>query len=310
MKLGIIVPCYNEEAVLPETARRLTKVLDTLREKNKISENSKIYFIDDGSNDCTWTMIKELTKGQSFISGIKLSRNRGHQNALQAGLLTAEGDALISIDADLQDDTNVIEEMVDRYNQGFDIVYGVRSLRNKDTKFKKFSAEIFYKFMQFIGVNIVYNHADFRLMSRRSLEGLRHFKEVNLFLRGIIPLIGYKSTKIYYNRNERFAGETKYPLKKMIAFALDGITSFSTVPLRLISVLGFLVFIFTLIMSFWILYVKVARNEGVPGWASTVLPVYFIGGIQIFCVGIIGEYLGKIYQEVKGRPMFIIEEIT
>lgn len=310
MKLSIIAPCYNEEEVLEETTGRLLELFTRLTERGKISAGSKIYFVDDGSRDRTWEIIEKLAGEHAAVSGIKLSRNRGHQNALLAGLFTAQGDALVSIDADLQDDITVIETMLDEFSGGCDIVYGVRKQRDSDTKFKKLTAQAFYKLMHIMGVDIVYNHADYRLMSRRAVEHLKEFKEANLFLRGIIPLLGFKSARVYYDRTERLAGKSKYPLKKMLAFAWDGITSFSVLPLRIITVMGFITSIFTFAMICWILAVKFITGQAVPGWASTVLPIYFLGGIQILSIGVIGEYLGKVYEESKGRPRFIIEKVV
>ncbi len=308
MTLAIVVPCYNEEAVLGETAHRLLELLGRLIASGRIDAHSTICFVDDGSKDHTWELIEKRASESLHVKGIKLSRNRGHQNALLAGLFSVEGDAIISIDADLQDDISVIETMVDRHLEGYDVVYGVRKERTVDTPFKRASAEGFYKLMRLMGVDIVYNHADYRLLSRRALEALKEFKEVNLFLRAMVPLVGYQSAQVFYDRAERFAGESKYPLKKMLAFAWDGITSFSVMPLRLITATGFIIFIATLLMSAWVLGVKLFSDEAVPGWASTVLPIYFIGGIQVFALGIVGEYIGKIYMETKERPRFIIEK--
>jgi len=308
MQLSIVLPSYNEEEVLQETASRLLSLFETLIRKNKISDASRICFVDDGSKDKTWSIIETLSQDHLHVSGIKLSRNRGHQNALLAGLYTVEGDIVISIDADLQDDITIIEEMIDSYNEGNDIVYAVRKERTTDTAFKRATAEGFYKIMHLMGVDIVFNHADYRLMSRRAIEHLKEFKEVNLFLRAMIPLVGFQSSSVYYDRAERFAGESKYPLRKMLSFAWDGITSFSVMPLRFITATGFLIFIATIIMSSWVLGVKLFSEEAVPGWASTVLPIYFIGGIQVFSIGIVGEYIGKIYMETKERPRFIIEK--
>ncbi|MGR9108870.1 MAG: glycosyltransferase family 2 protein [Gammaproteobacteria bacterium] len=310
MKLGVVVPCYNEEEVLPETARRLLALLSKMISAEKIGPDSKIYFVDDGSSDRTWSIIDGLSERDSRISGIKLARNCGHQNALLAGLFTAGGDALISIDADLQDDIKVMEEMVEQFHKGAQIVYGVRKQRSSDTFLKRFTAQGFYRLMKLLGGESIYNHADYRLMSRRAIEELKKFKEVNLFLRGLIPLIGFRSSVVYYDRAERFAGKSKYPWKKMIGFALNAITSFSIVPLRLITLTGFLVFCGTIVISFWVLYVRFFTSTAVPGWASTVLPIYLISGIQIVCIGIVGEYLGKIYREVKERPRYIIEKLT
>ena len=308
MKLGIVVPCYNEEEVLPETARRMLALHSGLVSADRIDADSKIFFVDDGSNDRTWSIIEELSQQHANIAGIKLARNCGHQHALLAGLYTAEGDALVSIDADLQDDVSVIETMVEDFHNGVHIVYGVRKQRDSDSFLKRVTAQTFYRLMKLLGAESIYNHADYRLMSRRAIEELKQFKEVNLFLRGLVPLIGFNSSIAYYDRAERFAGESKYPLKKMIALALDAITSFSIVPLRLITLTGFLVFFATILIMIWVFYVRLFTTSAVPGWASTVLPIYFISGIQILCIGVIGEYLGKIYSEVKQRPRYIIEK--
>jgi len=309
MQLGIVVPCYNEEEVLPETAGRLLELLERLMAAGNISESSKIWFVDDGSRDRTWEIIESLTGDNRHIGGIRLSRNRGHQNALMAGLLTVEGDALVSVDADLQDDVSIIEQMVARAHEGADIVYGVRRSRGTDTPMKRGTAQLFYRLIRWLGVETVYNHADFRLMSRRAVEALRTFGEVNLYLRGIVPLIGYQSVTVEYDRAARFAGVSKYPIKKMIALAVDAVTSFSAVPLRLIGFLGFVIFFGTVIVSLWVLWIRLFTDRAVPGWASTVLPLYFVGGVQILCIGIIGEYLGKIYVEVKARPRYVIDKI-
>jgi glycosyltransferase involved in cell wall biosynthesis len=308
MKLAIVLPSYNEEAVLDETASRLLALFDNLIKNDIIDISSRICFIDDGSKDRTWDIIEDLAERHEHINGIKLSRNRGHQNALLAGLFTVDGDALISIDADLQDDITVIETMVKSFKNGNDIVYGIRKERKTDTHFKRSTAQGFYKLMHLMGVDIVYNHADYRLMSRRAIEELKQFNEVNLFLRAMVPLIGFNTDNVYYDRSERFAGESKYPIKKMLSFAWDGITSFSVMPLRFITATGFLIFFATLFMSIWVVGVKLFTNEAVPGWASTVLPIYFIGGIQVLSIGIVGEYIGKIYMETKKRPRFIIEK--
>lgn len=304
--LYIVIPCYNEEEVLRETARQLLKKIDSM--SGKISSDSRIVFVNDGSKDRTWDIIKELHEANSVYSGVNLSRNRGHQNALLAGLMTVKNycDMAISMDADLQDDIQAIDEMVDRYYEGYDIVYGVRSKRDTDTFFKRFTAEGFYKIMSRLGADTVYNHADYRLMSRRALEGLAEFKEVNLFLRGIVPMIGYSSTSVYYARNERFAGESKYPLKKMLAFAFEGITSLSTKPIRMIVMLGSVILGISALMLIW----SVAgffRGTTVPGWASIMVSIWGIGGMLILSLGVVGEYIGKIYLETKERPRYIIE---
>ena len=306
--LYVVVPCYNEEEVLPETSRRLGEKLDALEATGRISKDSRVLFVDDGSKDRTWQLISGLHQKDDRFGGVKLSRNRGHQNALLAGLMTAKDlcDAAISMDADLQDDINAMDRMLDAFETGCDIVYGVRSSRKKDTFFKRATAQGFYKFMKLMGVDIVYNHADYRLMSRRALEGLADYDEVNLFLRGIVPLIGYKSTTVEYERAERFAGESKYPLKKMLAFAIDGITSFSVKPLRLITNAGIVVFLISLVMLLYTLISWIAGHT-VTGWTSTLASIWMIGGIQLLSLGVIGEYIGKIYNETKQRPRFIID---
>ena len=310
-RLYIVVPCYKEEAVLPETSRRLREKLEALIKQGKIDRNSRILFVNDGSKDRTWPLIEQYHKeAPEFFSGINLSRNRGHQNALLAGLSTAvtRADMVISMDADLQDDINAVDAMIDEYHNGYDIVYGVRSKRETDTFFKRFTAEGFYKIMQALGVDIVFNHADYRLMSRRALEGLMQFSEVNLFLRGIVPQIGYPSTTVTYARAERFAGESKYPLKKMIAFAADGITSFSVKPIRLVFFAGVFIFLCSLVMFIYAIITK-AAGKSTSGWSSLMASIWMLGGIQLLGLGIVGEYIGKIYNETKRRPRFIIEQI-
>lgn len=306
-RLSVIVPCYNEEAVLPETISRLESKLKELIELNYITGKSRVYFIDDGSRDMTWAIIEQATKKKEFFMGIKLSRNYGHQNALLAGLFNAKGDVFISIDADLQDDIQIFDVMLDHYANGAEIVYGVRSKRKQDSIFKKYTAEYFYRLMRFFGVDIIFNHADYRLMSSRIVEELKAFKEVNLFLRGLIPLLGFPYEIVEYERTARFAGESKYPLHKMLALAWNGISSFSSIPLRVISWMGMIVFFISIFMSIWVLSVKLFTDSAVPGWASSVLPIFFLGGVQILSIGVIGEYLAKIYMEVKSRPRFIIE---
>lgn len=306
--LYVVIPCYNEEEVLNETTKQLKKKMSSLIKSNKISKDSKIMYVDDGSKDKTWEMIESISNKEPLFTGVKLSRNRGHQNALLAGLMTAKkyADMVISMDADLQDDINVIDNMIDEYYLGYEIVYGVRSSRKKDTWFKRNTAQGFYWFMKKMGVDIVYNHADCRLMSKRTLDELENFDEVNLFLRGIVPLIGFKSTVVTYERNERFAGESKYPLKKMLSFAFDGITSFSIKPIRLIlnsgiifSVISFIIFVYCIIQKF--------LGNTVEGWTFIVCSIWLIAGIQLISLGVIGEYIGKIYNETKRRPRFIIE---
>ena len=307
--LYLVIPCYNEEEVLNVTAQKLLPKINLMIENKTISKDSKILFINDGSKDKTWSIIEELHKKNNIFSGINLSRNRGHQNALLAGLMTAKevADLTISLDADLQDDVDVIDKFVEQYYSGSDIVYGVRSSRQSDTFFKRTTALTFYKLMSTLGVDVIYNHADYRLMSKRALEGLSEFKEVNLFLRGIVPLIGYKSSIVEYERHERLAGESKYPLKKMIAFALDGITSLSIKPIRIITGLGFFIFFFSFIALAYTLIVKFF-GETITGWTSLVLSIWLIGGIQLLSLGVIGEYIGKIYNETKRRPRFIISD--
>lgn len=305
--LSIVVPCYNEQEVLPETNRRLLALLDRLAEQGLVNDKSGVYYVDDGSRDKTWPLIETLAGQDTRSRGIKLSRNRGHQAALMAGLLTVEGDALVSIDADLQDDVNAIEQMVREYIAGYEVVYGVRDSRATDTAFKRQTALAYYGLLKRMGVDLVHNHADFRLMGRRAIEALRSYGEVNLFLRGVVPLIGYKATSVKYDRAERFAGESKYPLRKMLAFALEGITSFSIVPLRLITMVGILISVFSFLMIIFIIYGTMVLKAVIPGWASSVVPIYFLGGIQLLSIGIIGEYVSKIYLETKGRPRFFIE---
>lgn len=307
--LYLVIPCYNEQEVLPETSKQLLEKMTGLIKAGKINDKSKIVFVNDGSKDRTWELIEELHKENPIFQGIKLSRNKGHQNALLAGLMTVKEhcDMAISLDADLQDDIDAIDAMVDKYYEGNDIVYGVRNARDTDTAFKKKTAQGYYKILKFLGVDIVYNHADYRLMSKRALEGLESFKEVNLFLRGIVPMIGYKSDCVYYARKERFAGESKYPLKKMLAFAWEGITSLSVKPIRMIMALGSLIFLVSIGILIYSL-VRFFMGDTITGWTSTVISIWAIGGLQLLAIGIIGEYIGKIYLETKERPKFIIEK--
>lgn len=308
-KLYIVIPCYNEQEVLPETEKRLTVKLKDMISRKLISEESKIVFVDDGSKDTTWNMICEMHQRNSLVQGIKSSRNRGHQNTLLAGLMTVkdECDMAVSMDADLQDDIEVLDQFVQKFYDGCDIVYGVRSSRKKDTFFKKFTAQGFYKMMSAMGVDIVYNHADYRLMSRRALNELSNYKEVNLFLRGIIPMIGFQTDVVPYERAERFAGESKYPLKKMISFAVDGITSLSIKPIRFICGLGFMVFFISIILLIYCIVGSFAGNT-VPGWATIMVSIWALGGLQLLSIGIIGEYIGKVYLEVKERPRYIVDQ--
>lgn len=308
-RLAIVVPCYNEEEVIDETIKQLTGVLSDLIIKKKITNDSFLMFVDDGSKDKTWDKIEAANFRAKHVRGLKLAGNVGHQNALLAGLLHVKDmcDATVSIDADLQDDVAVIEQMVDLLDSGCDIVYGVRSSRKTDTFFKRTTAQGFYKVMKAMGVKSVYNHADFRLMSKRAVEGLSEFRERNLFLRGIVPTIGYKTDCVYYERKERMAGESKYPLKKMISFAFDGITSFSTKPMTFIMELGIAMIVFCFIMAIYSL-VRHFQGNVVTGWTSLWLAMWFIGGVITFSIGLVGEYIGKIYLEVKDRPRYIVEK--
>ena len=308
--LYVVIPCYKEEEVLPETARRLKSKMAALVEQGRIAPDSRVMFVNDGSKDRTWEIIARLHQENRLFSGVNLSRNRGHQNALLAGLMTAMNfaDMVISMDADLQDDIEAMDAMVDAYHNGYDIVYGVRSSRKTDTFFKRFTAESFYKLMKLLGADIVFNHADYRLMSKRALQGLSEFREVNLFLRGIVPQIGYPWTTVEYERAKRFAGESKYPLKKMLSFAFDGITSFSVKPLRLILFLGAVIFALSLVMLLWTL-IRWIAGATVSGWASLMCSIWMIGGIQLLALGVIGEYIGKVYSETKARPRYIIERV-
>jgi len=307
--IGIVLPCYNEELVLNETSNKLIEIINDLISKALISEKSFAVFVDDGSKDNTWKLIEEKSANYFCIKGLKLAGNVGHQNALLAGLTIYkdDADALISIDADLQDDVSVIEEMVLKYINGADVVFGVRKERKTDSFFKRNSALFFYSLMKRMKVNIIHNHADYRLCSSRVLNALCEFNEVNLFLRGIIASIGFNKEYVYYNRLERFAGESKYPLKKMISFAWNGITSFSNYPLKIVTITGFGIFFICIVLTLYALLSLYSHNV-VPGWLSTVLPMYFLGGIQLFCFGIIGEYIGKIYSEVKKRPRYFIDK--
>ena len=310
-RLYIIIPCYNEEKVLPITAAEFKEKVEYLSSKEKISSDSKVLFVNDGSKDATWSIIEKLSLEDPVYEGLSLSRNRGHQNALLAGLMEAKerADITISIDCDGQDDINAMDQMVDEYLGGAEIVYGVRSKRDTDTFFKRFTAESFYKVMKWMGAESVYNHADYRLVSSRVLKEFANFKEVNIFLRGMFPLVGFKSTCVYYERNERIAGESHYPLRNMVALALDGITSLSIKPIRIITGSGAVI---SLIAFALIIYALISYFTGnaVSGWSSTLIATSFIGGIQLISLGIIGEYIGKIYMETKQRPRFIIEERT
>lgn len=307
--LYIVVPCYNEEEILCSTIEKLQKLLACMIEEKKVADTSRLLFVNDGSSDSTWSIIsKKHTESNSFVCGINLSGNVGHQNALFAGVMCAKenADMSISIDADLQDDINVIPEMVSRYMNGDDIVYGVRRQRDTDTWFKRNTALMFYKLMKALGVKSVYNHADYRLMSKRAMCQLEKYSECNLFLRGIVPLLGYKSSSVYYDRSARLAGESKYPLRKMLNFAIDGITSFSVKPLRLLTLAGFIFVLVSISVSIWALVVLL-RHETVQGWTSLIISMWFIGGVLLMGMGIVGEYIGKMYMEVKGRPRYNID---
>ena len=308
IRLAIVVPCFNEEEVLPETSRRLLSMLTGLQDRQLASTDSSVHFVDDGSKDGTWALIESLAATDDRVHGIKLSRNRGHQPALLAGLLSVQGDAVVSIDADLQDDVSVIEGMVQAFAAGAEVVYGVRDSRQTDSAFKRSTALMYYGLMRKLGVDLVHNHADFRLLGRRAVEALRQYGEVNMFLRGIVPLIGFRAATVKYDRAERFAGVSKYPLRKMLTFAIEGITSFSIVPLRMITLLGFLVSGLSFAMIVFIIYGTLVLQAVIPGWASSVVPIYFLGGIQLLSIGILGEYVAKIYLETKQRPRYVIEK--
>lgn len=305
--LTIIVPCFNEEAVLEKSTETFMALLKRMIIDGQISKNSHVLFVDDGSKDNTWTLISRFASSSSLIRGIKLSRNRGHQNALLAGLLEAEGDLMVSVDADLQDDINTIMEMVKSANNGAEIVYGVRSSRETDSLFKRISAETFYRFLRALGVEVVFNHADFRLMSRRAVESFRQFGEVNLFLRGMVPMLGFRADVVFYERAARLAGESKYPLRKMLSLAWEGVTSLSVQPLRFITLIGVLVSVISFLGGLWVL-LSALSGHSIEGWASVMLGIFLLGGIQLLALGVIGEYVGKIYVETKKRPRFIIEE--
>lgn len=309
--LYVVIPCYNEEEVILETTERLTKKMNKLISDKKISESSKVMYVNDGSKDNTWQLIEQIHSKDKMFCGVCLSRNRGHQNALLAGLMTAKqyADIVISMDADLQDDINAIDEMIDKYYEGAEIVYGVRNSRKKDTWFKRTTAQGFYKFMKLMGVDVVFNHADYRLTSKKVLDELEKYHEVNLFLRGIFPLIGFKTEIVYYERNERFAGESKYPLKKMLHFAWDGITSFSVKPIKMVLSVGVIMFIISLMVMIYSFIVKLLGIT-VSGWTFIVCSIWLVAGIQMLSIGLIGEYIGKIYSETKERPRYTIEKIV
>ncbi|HZG71703.1 MAG TPA: glycosyltransferase family 2 protein [Chondromyces sp.] len=306
--LTIVVPCYNEEEILPMTFYELSNLLRDLKSEKRVSPHSKILFIDDGSKDRTWQMIYKKSLEDEHIRGLKLSRNVGHQNALLAGLFAAKdaSDCVVSIDADLQDDIHVIKQFLKKYEEGYEVVYGVRRKRETDTFFKRTTAEGFYKLMKKMGVDLIYNHADYRLMSKKALQELEKFKEANLFLRGIVPLIGFQSTSVFYDRKERLAGETKYPLKKMLSFAFDGITSFSVTPIRMVMLVGFLSFFISLLFGVYFFSLKIFGHTEL-GWTSVITSIWLLGGIQLIAIGLIGEYIGKTYKESKQRPKYIVD---
>ncbi|WP_239467179.1 glycosyltransferase family 2 protein [Rhodoferax koreense] len=307
--ISLVLPCFNEEEVLPETTRRLTALLDRLEADGEIDPASAIFYVDDGSRDGTWGLIAAYSRQNPRVCGIKLSRNRGHQNALLCGLMTAPGEVLISLDADLQDDLEAIPRMVQSYRAGSEIVFAVRSKRETDSPLKKFTAQAYYRMLAFLGVQVIYNHADFRLMSRRTLEVLRDYGETHLFLRGLVHQLGFKTDIVEFERMERFAGESKYPLSKMLSLAWQGVTSFTAYPLRLITGAGVLVSLASLAMAAWAFCLRLFTNEALPGWASTVIPMYFLGGVQLLSLGIIGEYLAKVYESSKNRPRFHVETV-
>jgi len=306
--LYIIVPCYNEEEVLPETCARLTGLLGELTRDGKCDASSRILFVDDGSRDGTWKLIEGLAEKEACVEGLKLAHNAGHQNALWAGMMSVreKADAVVTIDADLQDDVEAIRSFLEKYSEGCEVVYGVRSKRETDTAFKRMTAQGFYRFMQRMGVDMVYNHADYRLLGRRALDALAEFGETNMFLRGMVPLVGFRSAEVTYERGERFAGESKYPLKKMISFAIEGITSFSIKPVRWVALIGILFALLGCIMAAYAL-ISLMCGQAVAGWTSIMVSIWIIGGVQLIALGLIGEYVGKVYSEVKKRPRYIVE---
>lgn len=305
--VSLVLPCFNEQEVLPETTRRLVALLDKLKAEGRAAPGSAIYYVDDGSSDCTWRLIGEYAAAFPSVSGIKLSRNRGHQNALLCGLLTAPGEVLVSLDADLQDDLEAIPRMLDDYRAGSEIVYAVRRCRAADGFFKRSSAEAYYRLLALLGVQVQFNHADFRLMSRRAVETLRDYEETHLFLRGLVPQLGYRTSVVEFERAPRFAGESKYPLRKMLALAWEGVTSFTAYPLRLITGVGALVSLGSLLLAAWALAIRLFTHGAIPGWASSVIPMYLLGGVQLLSLGVIGEYLAKVYESTKKRPRFHVE---
>ncbi len=306
-KLVIVVPCHNEEEALPASAAALQTLLRDLKAEGLAATDSHVCFVDDGSRDATWKVIEQLAAGSSDFAGMKLARNFGHQGAVLAGMLESDGDAIVTIDADLQDDERCIREMMLAFRNGYDVVYGVRSDRSSDSFFKRFTAEGYYHVLNYMGVKVVFNHADYRLMSRRAIDLLRQYSESNLFLRGVVPAVGLPSTSVQYARRERVAGESKYPLRKMLGLAWEGVTSFSIAPLRFVAAFGLLISLGAAAITIWAIWAKLSGHAALPGWASTVAPLYFLGGVQILCIGVIGEYIGKIYTETKRRPRYLID---
>lgn len=307
-KVALIVPCYNEQQVLPQSSRELRAELQRLVEAGLVADSSSIYFVDDGSNDGTWRLIEEVSASDAAFVGIKLARNYGQQRALYAGLMEAEADAYITLDADLQDDVCAIKRMLEAFSQGAEIVYGVRDNRDSDTAFKRITAQVHYSLLSKLGIHSVPNHADFRLMSRRAVSFLSEFRETNLYLRGMVPLLGLRSEEVHYRRSARLAGDTKYSLRKMLSLSADGLTSFSIAPLRFFAILGFVVFLVSVALGIWALIAVLTNSQTVPGWASTVIPIYLIGGLQLLAVGVAGEYIGKIFMEAKARPLYQVEQ--
>jgi polyisoprenyl-phosphate glycosyltransferase len=309
-RLSIVMPCYNEQQGLADAARQVLQVLSDLVARGRVAEGSGLWLVDDGSRDGTWEVIEGLAAADPRVTGLKLSRNRGHQNALLAGLMNADGDAVISLDADLQDDIAVIDDMVAAWQSGFEIVYGVRRSREEDSFFKRWTARRYYGLLRLLGVDVVPDHAEYRLLGRAALEALSEFPETNLFLRGLVPQLGFKSTQVLYDRKARVAGDTKYPLRRMVGLGLDGITSFSAVPLRLIAAGGAVLFVLSSFVAVWVAGVRLFTDHAVPGWASTTLPIYALGGVQLLCLGVVGEYVAKVYLEVKRRPRYLIERVA
>lgn len=307
-RLSIVMPCYNEQEGLASSAQQVLRLLSDLAARGRVAEGSSLWLVDDGSRDGTWEVIESLAAADPRVVGLKLSRNRGHQNALLAGLMNADGDAVISLDADLQDDIAVIDEMVSAWQSGFEVVYGVRRSRAQDSFFKRWSARRYYALLRLLGVDVVPDHAEYRLLGRAALSALAEFPETNLFLRGLVPQLGFRSTQVFYDRKLRLAGETKYPLRRMLGLGLDGITSFSAVPLRLIAAGGAVLFVLSTLVALWVIGVRLFTDHAVPGWASTTLPIYGLGGVQLLCLGVVGEYVAKIYMEVKRRPRYLIEK--